>query len=115
MHFDQLDAECKDCPDVAERVSIMLAILLLCGLAVGGGAALAVRVDYLRKAVRRIRLIWQKAGMQFKIKLVVSLYQCIAAIPSVFDVSAPRGLEHYTKWMDILEMPAELDAFVVRC
>eukprot|EP00966_Prymnesium_polylepis_P060440 1402463-Prymnesium_polylepis.1 len=111
MHFDQLDAECKDCPDVTERVSIMLAILVVCGVAIGGGVTLAARIHYLRKGVQRIRGIWAKAGMQFKIKLVVGLYQCIAAIPSVFDVSAPPGLEHYTKWINILEMPAELNDF----
>ena len=32
-------------------------------------------------------------------------WQCIAAVPSVFNVSTPSGLEEWSKWIDLLEFP----------
>ena len=41
-----------------------------------------------------MRRLWHKAGMRYKIKVFVGLYQCLAAIPSVYDVTVPLELEH---------------------
>ena len=43
--------------------------------------------------------------MRFKVKATVGLYQCVAAVPAVFDVGAPPGMEEYTRWIDLLELP----------
>eukprot|EP00966_Prymnesium_polylepis_P136112 3145204-Prymnesium_polylepis.2 len=39
--------------------------------------------------------------------------QCIAAVPSVFNVVAPVGLEHYTRWMHLVELPNELENILI--
>lgn len=38
----------------------------------------------------------------------MGLYQCVAAVPRVFDVTVPEGLEHYTDWLSVLEFPVDL-------
>eukprot|EP00966_Prymnesium_polylepis_P180208 4172821-Prymnesium_polylepis.1 len=55
------------------------------------------------------RAIWQAAGMRYKVKALVGFYQCVAAAPSVFDVQPPVGLEEYSKWTILLELPSELE------
>jgi hypothetical protein len=39
-----------------------------------------------------------------KLKAVIGLYQCVAAIPSVYDVTAPQGLEDYTRWANLIQL-----------
>jgi undecaprenyl pyrophosphate phosphatase UppP len=48
--------------------------------------------------------------MRCKVKAVVGLAQCVAAIPGVFDLTTPPGLEAYTFWIDLLELPADFGA-----
>eukprot|EP00966_Prymnesium_polylepis_P220457 5099410-Prymnesium_polylepis.1 len=42
-------------------------------------------------------------------KALVGFCQCISAVPSVFHVVPPVGLEEYTRWIDLLELPADLE------
>ena len=35
--------------------------------------------------------------MRYKVKALVGFYQCIAAVPSVYNVQPPPGLEHLTQ------------------
>eukprot|EP00966_Prymnesium_polylepis_P116184 2685730-Prymnesium_polylepis.1 len=49
--------------------------------------------DQLLAAVRAVERIWESAGMRYKIKCMVGFYQCVAAVPSVFNVVPPFGLE----------------------
>eukprot|EP00966_Prymnesium_polylepis_P194765 4514925-Prymnesium_polylepis.1 len=65
--------------------------------------------DAMLKIFRVSKAIWHKRGMRFKVKTMVSFYQCIAAVPSAFDVAPPAGLEEYTRWIDMVEMPSELE------
>eukprot|EP00966_Prymnesium_polylepis_P128896 2980941-Prymnesium_polylepis.1 len=58
--------------------------------------------------LRRIERLWRHAGMRLMVKAFVGLYQCTAAIPSVYDVSVPEGLEHYAKWIQLFEFPADI-------
>ncbi|KAL1522821.1 hypothetical protein AB1Y20_017790 [Prymnesium parvum] len=51
--------------------------------------------------------------MRYKLKVMVSAYQCIAAVPTVFDLRAPPGLEEYTRWMQALELPSRLGVDLV--
>lgn len=45
--------------------------------------------------------------MRLKVKAAVGMFQCVAAVPSVFDVTVPVGLEEYTAWINLLELPAD--------
>ena len=44
--------------------------------------------------------------MRCKVKTIVAFWQCVSAVPSVFNVIAPPGLEAYTDWLDVIEFPA---------
>eukprot|EP00966_Prymnesium_polylepis_P119905 2770761-Prymnesium_polylepis.1 len=59
--------------------------------------------------IRYVQAIWQDAGMRFKIKMLVGFYQCLAAVPSVFNVIPPVGLEYLTRWIHLLELPSEVE------
>ena len=53
--------------------------------------------------------------MRFKIKTAIGLYQCIAAVPSVFDLVLPPDMQEYTQWVHLMEFPADLsDVLFVR-
>ena len=41
------------------------------------------------------------------------MYQVVAAIPSVFDVTPPPGLEQYIRWNGILEFPSHLNDLMI--
>ena len=62
---------------------------------------------------RDAKQLWEDARMQFKVKCVVGFYQCLAAIPSVYNVVAPTGLEKYTEWLYVLEFPVELPNLII--
>lgn len=51
--------------------------------------------------------------MRYKVKALVSLYQCVAAAPSVFDVTVPNGLEEYTRWVYLMTLPSDLGADLI--
>jgi hypothetical protein len=66
------------------------------------------RYNAMLRRLLRLRSIWRWAGMRFKVKLVVSAYQCLAVVPRVFDVTTPRGLEEFNGWLRLIEFPADL-------
>eukprot|EP00966_Prymnesium_polylepis_P336155 7391455-Prymnesium_polylepis.1 len=86
---------------------------------VGGGAKALLRycqcnnLDKVHRLVRRCRSLWYRAGMRCKLKALCGLYQCIAAVPSVFNLTAPPGVEEFTKWMEVLEFPADFGVDIV--
>jgi len=47
--------------------------------------------------------------MRYKLKTFIGFYQCIAAVPSVFKMVPPLGLEEFTRWINLVELPAELE------
>eukprot|EP00966_Prymnesium_polylepis_P239856 5546708-Prymnesium_polylepis.1 len=51
--------------------------------------------------------------MRYNIKTLVGFYQCIAAVPSVYNVRPPPGLEHLTRWIYLLELPSEFESIFV--
>jgi len=59
------------------------------------------------------RRIWRMARMRHKTKVGIGFYQCLAAAPGVFNLTIPVGLEHYSKWLDVLEVPVDIDELVV--
>ena len=70
-------------------------------------------VKIIQRLIHRFREIWRKAGLRFKLKAFCGLYQCISAIPSVYNVTVPPGLEEYTKWMNLLEFPADFGVDII--
>eukprot|EP00966_Prymnesium_polylepis_P169032 3908160-Prymnesium_polylepis.1 len=67
----------------------------------------------LHRGVQKSRRIWIKAGLRFKIKILVGVYQCIAAVPSVYNVDVPDDMQAISRWIDLLEWPADMFGVVV--
>jgi len=111
-HFDTLSASCKDCGNVTTRTVIVACSVLLVLLAGFGLAAMIRRLDgaaTMLRGIRKAQVLWRAAGMRYKIKSLVGFYQCVSAVPSVYNVVPPVGLEEYTRWIDLLELPSELE------
>jgi len=118
-YFSKIDATCYDCGDATTHAAIVGSSLLVLLAAVAGGVvALSwyTPCHPLYAIILRLRSyilkIWQRAGMRCKTKAIIGLYQCIAAIPSVFNVVAPEGLEHYIRWIQVLEFDFSLNAII---
>ena len=119
-YFDKLDFRCRDCDHITIQALVALATLLALASGLAGAAATTKRyrwcVESREKALALMhkgQKLWRKAGMRYKVKALVGVYQCVAAVPSVFDVTAPRGLEEYTWWMNILEIPADMGSIFI--
>jgi hypothetical protein len=122
-YFDTLEASCKDCGDVNARAAAGIGIPVgFAFLAVVARAAVGRRYrdrgvrgfqKSLLRRVRRCWKLWRRAGMRYKVKALVSLYQCVAAAPSVFDVTVPNGLEEYTRWVYLMTLPSDLGADLI--
>jgi hypothetical protein len=120
-YFFKLDAKCYDCGDVAAQAIAASCLMLVAvlGFVFVGPDMLGKMKTHQRacgkliKWVRGYQQIWTEAGMQFKVKALVGLYQCVAAIPTVFDMDPPSGLEQYTRWMHLLELPADLSNILI--
>ena len=119
-YFHKLDARCYDCGSTALRtilVSCMLLLMILAAAA-GGRAVQALATSSatdsaLQRWTRSVRSILSAAGLRYKVKAFVGFYQCIAAVPSVFNVEPPVGLEDYIQWINLLEVPSELERIFI--
>ena len=118
-YFDKLDARCHDCGDVTARTAALSAALLFLLLAYFAANSANYRIkesptcNVLLNGLRGATAVWREAGMRFKIKTMVGFYQCLSAVPSVFNVVAPVGMEEYTRWIYLLELPSDLESIVV--
>eukprot|EP00966_Prymnesium_polylepis_P116513 2692841-Prymnesium_polylepis.1 len=119
-HFDKLKARCRGCGDMTARAAPTFVITMLLFLAAYFGIRTATHYSKgsnacpkLLRAVLGAQAIWRDAGMRYKGKLLVGLYQCLSAVPSAFNVMPPLGLEEYTRWIDLIEMPSELENIFV--
>ena len=45
--------------------------------------------------------------------MAVGFYQCVAAIPAVYNVLPPPGLEEYTQWLDMIALPSDLQKLFI--
>jgi hypothetical protein len=117
-YFDESQARCLDCGDIAAKVTVAagtLSILLRAAVAVRvvihrhQGSAARTLLHWLQSAQR----VWQVAGMRYKVKRLVGFYQCISAVPSVFNVVTPTGLDEYARWINVFEVTFDLEYIVV--
>ena len=121
--FDKIEARCRACGSVATRTAIAFAVLIfllvalfVLGWAVGVHNKPQSRCGRLLKRVRSMKELWDSTGMRYKEKALVGLFQCVAAIPSVFGVSAPAGMvEEYDRWLNLMDQMSQFGIdYVVR-
>ena len=119
QYFDKLDARCRDCGDVKGRgiaVASTLAAILLASVGLNSAMKRSEGSAACQKLLmwnRNAHAVWQAAGMRFKVKVLVGFYQCLSAVPSVFDVAPPTGLEEYAQLIHVLEYPADLEGILI--
>ena len=114
-YFNEIRAECTDCPDVQSRVR-NIAIVGVGFVAVVGGFVriLSFFPAYWLGFITRARRGWMKVGdhaIMAKFKILLALYQTITAIPTVYGVTL-------SDWYDKVMEPASWleirwDSFVV--
>jgi hypothetical protein len=90
-YFDTLQAKCYDCGDVTGRSAGIFAALV-CVFLVWYGINTCInraanQNEKVVSTAQTARFIWGFVGMRFKIKLFVGFFQCLAAAPSVFNVT----------------------------
>ena len=115
QHFDKIAAKCFDCGDVTAQSAAAFCVMVLFVFVSTGAGSDGMKSSRSSWEVARqlaskwqhVTTLWRRAGMRCKVKLAVGVYQCLAAIPSVFDVTAPDGLDHYSEWLDIIEWPSD--------
>jgi len=114
-YFKQSSARCIDCGAVLANVAILVTIAVF-SVGVVIAAVSIVRSSWQpRSAVvaralahaRRFVQVWEQLGMQCKLKQAIGLYQVIAAIPTVFNVTLPD--EDYATWVYALSWPSFID------
>ena len=108
--FDKLNARCQTCEDSVVKGGVVLGVFafaVVLGIAIVVAARLrCFWAKAIMRQLRRVHIIWQSAGMRYKIKLLIGAYQCIAAVPTVFNLTMPRDLDAYARWVDFLEWPS---------
>ncbi|KAL1507405.1 hypothetical protein AB1Y20_008247 [Prymnesium parvum] len=117
-YFDKWTARCEPCGDLGAYSSIAAVVCVL----VLGTVAFAVQQNgsvpsYARKLRARMQLsrlhaLWNKGGMRYKVKAFVGLYQCVASIPSVFNISPPTD-DYLLHILNIIEFPVDIEGIVV--
>ena len=118
-YFDDIDARCHDCGDVGVRLAVVIVVvvllivaMLVAALVLEGEGSQGASSGF-AKFLIDARRIWRMARMRHKTKVGIGFYQCLAAVPGVFNLTTPVGLEHYAKWLDVLEVPVDIDEMVV--
>ena len=89
-------------------LTAIIAMLVTFAIMTQFEASASVRRSVLRHLEVALR-IWGKARMRYKVKIVIGLYQCVAAIPSVFNVEVPPG---YSQWVSFLEADVGLEIVI---
>eukprot|EP00966_Prymnesium_polylepis_P333352 7388824-Prymnesium_polylepis.3 len=118
-YFDKADKRCYSCRDrtlVATAVCTPILFLLLATVASTAAIKRCGRCAATREGIlllaERVNMCWKEAGMRFKVKAIIGIWQCIAPVPSVFGVTAPFGLERYIEWMELIEFDFSTDVLI---
>ena len=102
-YFDEITAECTDCPDVQSRARTIVIISVgvvatICGFV----RILSFFPTYWLGFITRARRGWMKVGdhaIMAKLKILFALYQTVMAIPPVYGVTL-------SDWYDKVMEPA---------
>ncbi|KAL1499340.1 hypothetical protein AB1Y20_011547 [Prymnesium parvum] len=116
LYFDEVEAKCRECGDARMHLGVAVGVLLLL-LLLAARVARASRGArggcwWVVRPLQSSRKLWRHAGMGCKVKATIGLYQCVSAVPNVFAVSAPPGLEDLTRWTRLLEFNFNFDVVV---
>jgi hypothetical protein len=94
-YFDKLEARCHDCGNMPARTAVPACVfMLLIALAALAGNPAIRRLNNYNICGPWLRWcswaqsVWQETGMRYKVKMTVGFYQCLAAVPSVYNVCA---------------------------
>eukprot|EP00966_Prymnesium_polylepis_P170484 3940953-Prymnesium_polylepis.1 len=119
-YFDELEARCYYCGNVsAQATAALCSLFFLCLAALGLQSVSSSSwctgpcLTSIKRKIHTVRKLYRRAGMRYKIKALIGLYQCVAAIPSVFNVTISSGLAEYAKWILVLEFPVDLSSMVI--
>ena len=112
-YFDGSSARCRDCGDATVLAAIVFGTtFFIVFVSAGGGALILWHRPAVSKFIRSVLKLFRKAGMQFKVKAIVGLYQCVTAVSSVFDVTTPSGLDEFTGFINLLEFEFDVDIII---
>eukprot|EP00966_Prymnesium_polylepis_P070665 1642295-Prymnesium_polylepis.2 len=124
-YFSQFEARCKSCGNIVLHSIVALCacfVIFLAGV-VGTQSVQATQCQHLAcgsgggnklaSFIRRGHELYDKAGLRFKIKALIGFYQCMAAIPSVFDVRTPQSMTSHIDFMDFMESISDIGVEVV--
>ena len=119
-YFDEWEARCYSCSDVTTHAISVVSALGFLVLVAGSGSVALVRLkacaklrEAFSRGMRNAYRVWSKGGMRYKLKVLIGMYQCIAAVPSVYNMDPPPGVEVYTGWLRLLELPANLENILI--
>jgi len=121
MYFNKFDARCHDCSSITTRavivgIGFVLSIILF---ELGAGITILEHTgrrrarDKLLRRIRSFQAVWERAGMRYKVKLLVGLFQCLGAVSDVYNVQIPLGLEQYAGLIGFLELGAKIGVDLV--
>jgi len=99
QYFSLSDRHCVDCPGEWRVAVIAVAVALGAGIVAAAAALLRSEwepaCECLAKLIRKGRAaaeMMKREGLWAKLKIAISLYQCLAAIPSVYVLTVPDSL-----------------------
>lgn len=116
-YFNDELARCTDCPDVGERATLLAVVLFGALLVLGVSAFILYRVycpGSLRGMVytaRRAILLANNQALLPKLKILIALYQSVAALPTVYDIRLSQW--YYERTRTLLWFNIEWDSLVV--
>ena len=118
--FDEVDLECKVCPDGGSVMGAIALVVVFCAVAVGlfrllqgyftrmepraGASMLLKRVDgclrFLSKQLHNINAIRSNHIFTPSLKLIIAYCQVVYAVPTVYDVTMPDSYYRALGWLE---------------
>ena len=96
QYFSPTDRHCVDCPGHWRLAVLAVAVALAAGIVATSVASLRSnwepKRECLKGLLRKSRFaarLAERAGLMTKLKIAISFYQCVAAIPSVYVLTEP--------------------------
>lgn len=120
-YFSESLAHCVDCPDMGERLSLLSGLAFAALLAFGVTILVLYKMrppDYWRRLVmsgRRMVLLASSHALVPKLKILLALYQSIAAIPDVYNVRLSPFYYESTAAVDSFNINWDLLVFPGSC